>query len=114
MIRLQLPLPPSGNRSSRHGKGRHYTPEPVKAYREIVFASRNRKTETIKGDVALDITVLPWRAGGIDLDNRLKVLLDSLQHAGYYTNDKNVALIVVRRGEVMRPHGAVIVEIEEL
>lgn len=112
MILLSLPLPPSGNRASRTGKGRHYTPQTVKDYQWTVAAARDRKVPTIEGEFTLDITIYPWRGGGVDLDNRLKVLLDSLQHAGFYRNDKDCTLITVRRGAVIRPDGAAVVVIE--
>ncbi len=48
-----------------------------------------------------------------DLDNILKALLDSLQHAGIYADDNQIDQIHIYRKDVI-PNGQVIVEVEEI
>ena len=48
----------------------------------------------------------------IDIDNRLKALLDALQHVGVYRDDSQIDRLEVERGEVVTG-GAAIVEIEQ-
>jgi len=49
-----------------------------------------------------------------DIDNRIKPLLDALQHAGLFPDDGRVDHLVVRRGEPKKPGGCVcrVVELE--
>lgn len=111
MILLDLPLPPSGNRSARTGKGRHYTPAPIKAYRWAVAAERDRSVKTIPGEFYVEITLFPPREGRFDLDNRVKTLMDALQAAGFFANDGDCTRMLITRGAVLPPHGRAVVTI---
>lgn len=104
---LDLPWPPSGNRSVRTGMGRHYTPKDVLAYRKAVWAIwKQQKLPTQAGDLSLWAALYPPNKRRRDLDNCGKVLLDALQHAGAFENDYQIVdlrltrLGVERRGSV--------------
>ena len=49
----------------------------------------------------------------VDLDNRIKAVLDALQEASLYDDDWQVDFLQIVRGEPMR-HGAIYVTIEAL
>lgn len=90
---LTLPLPPSTNRSSRSGRGRHYTPYEVLRFRDAVaraIAEQLPGHATITYPVAVRVVVyMPRR--GLDLDNRDgKVLFDALTRARFWFDDKLV------------------------
>lgn len=91
----------------RTGKGKHYTPRQIKAYRMVVAAARDLGEPTIEGVFGIKLTFFPPRQGRFDLDNRVKVLMDSLQHAGYFANDGDCVRMEINRGPVLPPSGAV-------
>ena len=49
----------------------------------------------------------------IDLDNRLKAVLDALQDAQVYDDDWQIDFLQIQRGEPIR-HGAIMVTIEAI
>lgn len=63
----------------------------------------------------MKITMLlrPRDARKIDLDNRIKAVLDALEHAGIFENDYQVDHVEMIRGEKMKG-GALHVLIEEV
>lgn len=97
MIHLTLPVPPSGNRywhlvRSRAGRTHHaHTAEARRYLAEVRNRCMIARVRPISGDV--EVSVVWWRAKRTgDLDNRLKVLLDSLGgHA--YADDAKVRRI---------------------
>ena len=111
MIVLKLPLPPSGNRSVRTGKGRHYTPRQIKAYRSELQIHRSRSIPTIGGEFRIAIVFHPYQAGRFDLDNRVKTLMDALQWNGFFLNDGDCVRMEIERGHIVKPAGAAVVTI---
>lgn len=82
-----LPYPPSANRYWRNFRGRMVRSREATAYiAEVQGIMRGRLPET--GDVALDLEVVRPRRSG-DLDNSLKVVLDSLR-GSLYVDDRQV------------------------
>lgn len=60
--------------------------------------------------LAVDIELYPPDRRKIDIDNRIKALLDVMEHAGVYEDDSQIdKLTVVRRA--IEKHGAVVVKI---
>lgn len=49
----------------------------------------------------------------IDLDNRAKVTLDALQHAGLYDDDSQIDYLLITREELCQPDGKVVVVISQ-
>lgn len=82
-----LPYPPSANRYWRNFRGRMVRSREATAYiAEVQAIMRGRLPEA--GDVALELEVVRPRRSG-DLDNSLKVVLDSLR-GSLYVDDKQV------------------------
>lgn len=120
MTLLSLPWPPSVNRYWRHPTrgalaGRRFISAEGRAYRECVTAEvlASLRAKQI-GRVALVIDAFPPDARRRDLDNLLKALLDSLQHAGLVEDDSPFDTLTIRRqareagGRVqlqIEPHG---------
>jgi crossover junction endodeoxyribonuclease RusA len=117
MIRLSLPWPPTVNHCYEPGlkPGSRRLTDEAKAYRlevgYLVAAKRARKG--FAGRLGVSVVAWPPDPRKRDLDNLLKVLLDSLQHAGVYLNDSQIDDLRIRRGAV-QPGGYVEVEIQEL
>ena len=110
---LELPLPPSMNHYWRWGGRRMLISRAGREYRELVIQMlAGRRSPALTGRLDVAIAVHPPSRRAIDLDNRLKSLLDALEHAQVYRNDSQIdRLEVVRAGIV--PGGQVVVEIKE-
>jgi crossover junction endodeoxyribonuclease RusA len=67
----------------------------------------------LTGDVAIAILAAPPDKRKRDLDNVLKALLDSLTHCGVWTDDSQVAELVIRRVEPCKP-GHVMIMVDSL
>ena len=104
---IELPYPPSANTYWRHrglmvgGKPKSlvYISQPGKDYRKAVTATVaehfNGKPPRLTCDLAVGVRQFPATAQ--DIDNCLKPLLDSLQHAGMYENDRQICELLVIR-----------------
>lgn len=94
-MQFTLPYPPSANhywRTTRNG--RIYKTAAAKDYAWHVIAASGGR-DPLSGDIALQIDVYRPRKSG-DLDNRLKVTLDSLQGVAY-RDDNQIVEIHARR-----------------
>ena len=94
-MKLVLPIPPTANNLFRNvpGKGRVKTGR----YRQwlktaAVEVMIQRKGERIEGPASVTIALKRPRANA-DLDNRIKPILDALQHGGALANDKQVSFL---------------------
>ena len=105
---LTLPWPPSINtyyRSPSKGPlaGRVLISEDGRAYRKAVAAIvRGIKHRSFDVPLAMAIEASPPDRRARDLDNLLKSVLDSLQHAGVYLNDAQIDDLHIRRCSVKR------------
>lgn len=85
----EFPLPPSLNHYLRPLRGRMVKSTEAREYQTVVkmLAKADGATQ-LSGPVAVTVNIYRARAAG-DLDNRLKVLLDSLQGV-FYANDSQI------------------------
>lgn len=90
MISLVLPVPPSANRYWRKtNRGQVYvSPEAIAYKRDVAMLCRSERLAALEGPVSLTMRFFRARRSG-DLDNRTKVLLDSLQ-GHLYANDSQI------------------------
>jgi crossover junction endodeoxyribonuclease RusA len=113
---ILLPYPPSLNRAYRNFRGRMVKSSVASTYFDLVAKlARQHGIELHTGPVAVDVELCPpkpndWekrkakdpnaalQVRRIDLDNALKVCLDSLQGVAY-NNDKQITALMVRLGE---------------
>lgn len=96
MIELTLPLPPSANRYWRNFRGRTVVSAEAKAYKDFVGVfCRMNEIEPIDGNVVIELDIYRERKRG-DLDNRIKVCLDSLQ-GRVFEDDSQIVEIHARR-----------------
>ena len=101
MIELTLPLAPSVNAYYRYVGSRVLISKKGRAYRKeiaaIVAVSRLKRFGDARLSIA--ITMHPPDRRRRDLDNVLKCLLDSLQHAGLFKDDSQIDKLSIERGE---------------
>jgi crossover junction endodeoxyribonuclease RusA len=98
MTRIKLPYPPSINHYWRHNRGRHHISKEGLAYRrQVMWLYKGEPEHTGRLSVAIDVHPPDKRRR--DLDNTLKVVLDSLEKAGAYKDDSQIdKLLVTRKG----------------
>lgn len=92
MIRLVLPMPPSiWDMYQGHGKRKHLSASYAKWREDAGWFIRGIR-EPISGPVSVHIAVKRPRSNA-DLDNRIKPVLDLLQHYRVIENDKQVSRV---------------------
>ena len=106
---LELPLPPSGVNNAYHtGKGgRWYKDKDVKDWEEEclwLLKPIKKWTKFNKGVVIVNIQFY-FPNNRFDIDSKIKFVLDMLQKAGAYQNDREVTqLWVVKHIDKKNPH----------
>lgn len=98
---LDLPLPPSINRTSGKRLGnKHWlvTAWKRQANAHLIVTRQNKHLKLIKGTICIDII---WDIQNLaDIDNRIKHLFDYLQWIGVVTNDNKIRDMHVGVGAV--------------
>ncbi len=121
-VRLSLPWPPSVNhywRSILVGRRcRVVISRDGRAYRRAVcavFATARPAgwTGPLEGRLYAKVMLHPPTRRSIDIDNRMKALLDAMEHAGVYRDDSQIDHLEVVRADVTKT-GAATVEITEV
>ena len=89
MIRLELPWPPSASKQHGQRGTRRYSTKAVLAYRKTVAAiCMMERVKPLEGELICVLQLYPRKGWSGDTDNLWKVLLDALQKAGCYKNDR--------------------------
>ena len=115
-IFLELPFPPSANQYWRYYQGRVLKSRVAKSYIKAVGLTwLTMKKEGFPKDCRLDmeIQVFPKDRRARDLDNLLKITLDSLEAAKVFQNDKQVDTIRIVRRE-QHPEGKMLILIKPI
>jgi crossover junction endodeoxyribonuclease RusA len=108
-IKLTLPYPPSANRYWRNFRGRMVKSAEARDYQELVKATN--RVNMMEGDLIFCADV--YRpAKRRDIDNCIKVVLDSLQGIAY-ANDSQVKRVDFERHDTDRKNPRVVVVIEK-
>jgi crossover junction endodeoxyribonuclease RusA len=122
---LILPYPPSVNHYKKVGqivrtkKGKLYqkrynSPETQAYYYQVWMLVRQERLKSFAGaTISMQIEVCPPDKRKRDLDGILKVLLDSLQHAGLYDCDSQIARLLVIRKDIIK-YGQLIVKVKDI
>jgi crossover junction endodeoxyribonuclease RusA len=98
MIELRLPYPPSVNTLWRRRGRRYFLSKKGQLFRAAVFgALANMHYKPLEGDVAVEIEVAPPDRLRRDIDNIIKIILDSLQLAKVFHDDSQVSSLRVKR-----------------
>lgn len=110
---LILNYAPSVNHYWLANGNRRYISPRGRAFRQHVIDSCPANHRAFGGRLAVSINVWPPDHRRRDIDNILKSLLDSLEHAGAYVNDSQIDKLLVIRRDVV-PGGKIEVTIEPL
>jgi crossover junction endodeoxyribonuclease RusA len=126
MIEITLPYPPSVNNYKTVGK--LVTKPSGKIYQQRINSAKTKRfyfevwmkirqlmaKEGLKSfggaTICLEVDVYPPDARKRDLSNILKTLEDSLQRAGLFDDDYQIARLLVTRCQII-PHGQIICRI---
>ena len=101
---LVLPFPPSMNTYWRNFRGRTVLSKAGREYKVKVAEYVSENNIPKYGESKLKITMIlqPKDKRKIDIDNRIKCVLDSLQEAGVFDDDFHVDELHVMRGEQVK------------
>ncbi len=112
-VYLELPWPPSTNTYWRYYQGKVLISEQGRKYRRLVqgLALEQKAAVRLPGRLRVRIFAHPPDKRKRDLDNLLKALLDSIQHAGVYQDDSQIDDLWITR-EAVEPNGVVFVNID--
>ena len=116
---IELPFPPSIN---------HYWKHRVLGRRAVVYLASEGVTfrqasqhcipsvDAITERVTVTIDLYPPNKRKLDIDNRVKAVLDTLTHAGVWLDDEQVDRLIINRCEVTKggAKGYCVVSIEVL
>ena len=114
-MRIVLPWPPSINGYWRSYRGRQILSHKARVYRQSAMRHvlSCKANKHLTGRLAVDIELYPPNRMKIDIDNRIKALLDVMQHAGVYEDDNQIDKLTVERCEVEKG-GVVVVHIKQI
>ena len=114
-VLLELPFPPSMNTYWRNFRGRTVLSKAGRQFKENVQNYIIENNIPKFGDKKLKITMIlrPRDKRKVDIDNRIKAVLDSLEDAGVFDDDFQVDHLEMIRGEPLKG-GLIRVLIEEL
>lgn len=100
---ITLPTPVSANRYWRNFRGRMVVSAEAKAYKEqVAWIARAAGVEMLTGDVSVTMRVYRQAKRG-DLDNSLKVSLDSLIGIAYADDSQIVRIVAERYDDKRNP-----------
>jgi crossover junction endodeoxyribonuclease RusA len=108
---MQLPLPPSMNTYWRNFRGRTILSKGGRDYKLAVqeYVTQNDIPKLGNERLAAIIKIYPRDKRAIDLDNRIKAVLDALQDAGVYNDDGQFDEITIVRGVIKSGGGCNII-----
>lgn len=103
MIELELPWPPSINHMYWHRGNHKIIKTRGRQFRQdVADIVSDAGCTTQEGDLAMFVWVSPPDKRKRDLDNLLKAIQDSLQHAGCYDNDCQIKGLHMEMGDVVK------------
>jgi len=99
-IQLELPMPPTVNHYwGVRGKHRFLGKRGKEFRVAVAEACLDAGVQPLDGRLSVHVALFPANRIRFDIDNRIKSLLDALEHAGCFHDDEQIdELHVVRQG----------------
>ena len=115
VMRLEFPWPPSMNSQWRNIDGRTVLAAGARKWKEHAKNSMWGQKLHAFGEARVKVTVDLHAPNKVryDIDNRVKLLLDSLQRLNVVVDDSQVDVLVINRGEI-RKGGLAVVTVEAI
>jgi len=114
-LELVLPWPPSANRIYRNVRGRTLLSRVGRTYRQKVIALlKGRDLPRFNEAIEVHAEFFPPDARRRDLDNYLKIMIDTLQHVGVFQDDSLIGHLDIFKKEPRRPDGRVVLRIRNV
>lgn len=113
-ILLAIPAaPPSANRIWRQARGRQILSREARLFYDLTaLACAGKRAPAAWRFYRVDILIEPQRQAG-DVDNKIKAVLDGLTKCGFWPDDKQVAAVSCRFGNVDKQGRTFVVVREE-
>lgn len=111
MTEFEIPFPPSLNHYYRHVGPRVLISREGRSYRSRVMATL-AGTPRQPGGLEMEIEFYPPDRRRRDLDNLLKCVLDTLQHAGVYEDDSQIVKLTAIKHNPVPPDGLAFIRIQ--
>ena len=114
MLFLELPAPPTANTYYRNFRGRMVISKRGRSYRDqvrLLFLERFPLQNPMTGRLKITLDYWPPDKRTRDIDNIQKPVLDSLNHAGVFEDDRQAVWLLSRKWE-KKKNGRLIVRVE--
>ena len=107
MLVLTLPFPPSMNTYWRNFRGRTILSPAGRAFKAAVadYVIEYRVPKLGESKLRISMVLFPRDKRKIDIDNRIKCVLDALQDAGVFNDDFQVDELTIVRGKNIKGGG---------
>ncbi len=101
MLELMLPYPPSVNAYLRTASmtKRYISPAGI-AFRSAVARAVDAHIKPLECRLMISVILYPKDKRRRDIDNSIKILLDSMQRANIFLDDSQVDRLLVERGPI--------------
>lgn len=115
-LTLDIPWPPTANHIWQHARGVNYLSKRYKEFLSVTcLVVRQQlpvKFRRLESPVRVEIDLYPPTRQRMDIDNRVKPILDALTRAGVWQDDSQVIELRVRKCPTLK-HGRAIIDIQE-
>jgi len=116
-VTISLPWPPSSNTYYRRGRFATYLAPSGRAYKEnvaeVISTHYPQLSNPLEGRLAVFLSISAPNKRKVDIDNRIKPVLDALQDAGVYDNDEQIDFLSVTRCPIGKGYCNVVIVEED-
>ena len=113
MIAFEFPYPPSVNHYwGQHGNRRYVTKRGMEFRSSVSEMVAELGLDTMSCDLEMFVVLYPPDKRRRDVDNPMKALLDSMEHAGVYEDDSQIQKLTIEKRQPVKGGKCCVVIIE--